>query len=245
MQLQRVPFRNSSRMFTIFSCMLGWRHCSGTWGISNRSYFGRAPPRSVFGSEPVLLVLYSLILNTLPRKNDKINNSYYLPCPHVFCTGLIKREPSRAFLYKIICILQSNLAGIDILLCSPSFSLFWQWGFPIGKYGSCKEKQCAFAESIPSSIELALLSYGLSKFLNGGSGCVLIPCECTNTLPYRTPIATQVNSILNLGKCIRIGAWVFSSALFNTFFNLNTLPSHILVGMKLFSGSMKDLSSIW
>lgn len=124
MQLQRVPFRNSSRMFTIFSCMLGWRHCSGTWGISNRSYFGRAPPRSVFGSEPVLLVLYSLILNTLPRKNDKINNSYYLPCPHVFCTGLIKREPSRAFLYKIICILQSNLAGIDILLCSPSFSLF-------------------------------------------------------------------------------------------------------------------------
>lgn len=51
-----------------------------------------------------------------------------------------------------------------------------------------------------------VLEYGLSKFLNGGSGCVLILCECTNTLPYRTPIATQANPILNLGKCIRIGA---------------------------------------
>lgn len=90
MQLQRMPFRDFSWMFTIFSCILRWKHCSGTWGISNRIYFGRAPPRSAFGWEPILHVLYSPISNMLPRKSDEINSSYYPPCPHVFCIGLRK-----------------------------------------------------------------------------------------------------------------------------------------------------------
>lgn len=88
MRLQSMPFRNFMWTVTIFSVWLRWKHCSE--GISNRNYFVRAPSRSAFGWEPVLLVLSNPISNMLPMKNDEINNSYYRPCSQVSCIGLRK-----------------------------------------------------------------------------------------------------------------------------------------------------------